>query len=91
MAETPEYPEIEKMRAVMPESQAIGAFLEWLEEGGMHICRVAPPQQGAREQWVPVSKSITTLLAEHFEIDLTKVEKEKRAILAEIQKGNTDG
>lgn len=34
----PEYPEHEKMRAVMDDSRTIGAFLEWLQYSGYTIC-----------------------------------------------------
>lgn len=82
MADMPKTPECDKMKAVKPKSQAIGEFLEWLaDEKGYAICENT---RGAREDWVPIRFNIEEILAEFFEIDLEKVEKERRAILAAL-------
>lgn len=60
------YPEHDKMHAVKAESQAIGEFLEWL---------------GQRRSKLPDESEYNYLLSEFFEIDLTKIEDEKRDIL----------
>ena len=62
----PTCPECEKLKAVVSQSQPIGAFLEWLEE--IHDVRLP-------------GGSVNELLAEYFEIDLDKVEVERRALL----------
>lgn len=74
-------PEHEKLSAIADKSQAIGEFLQWLEDRGISLAAYAnkgdtflSPYLYGREQ----------LLAEHFEIDLAKLEKEKRAMLAEL-------
>ena len=75
------YPEHEKMRAVKTESQAIGEFLEWIhEEKGLFLARY---EEGAN--WPSsVNYSTEKILAEHFDIDLSKIEAEKLAMIEEI-------
>ncbi len=78
----PELPkEIMKMHSVKPESQAIGEFLEWLHH----------EKQWELAEWennslYPAHYSIEKLLAEFFEIDLDKVDKEKRALLDQVRR-----
>lgn len=91
-------PETGKMLAVKDQSTAIGGFLEWLDEKGLWLCRSATKEDtrdddgestGTREgDLLPVYKSKEILLAEYFNIDLKKVEKEKRALLESLQKEN---
>jgi len=73
-------PECAKMAAVTEKSRAIGSFLEWLPSQGV-ILAIHEPGEGL----VPCHTSIETLLAGYFEIDLQKVEAEKRAILDNLQ------
>lgn len=79
-------PECDKMLAVKLESQAIGSFLDWLSEQGMFISEYTKVEGYRDEQPWPVSKSIEQWLADYFEIDLAKVEKERRAILEDFRK-----
>lgn len=74
-----EFPEHAKLADVKPLSQACGAFLAWLEEQGYSIC-----EMDAFDRRWPVQKSKERLLAEHFEIDMNKIEAEKRAMLAKL-------
>lgn len=74
-----EFPEHAKLRVVQPLSQACGAFLDWLEEQGLSICEM----DASGTRW-PVQRSKERLLAEHFDIDLNKLEAEKRAMLAKL-------
>ena len=95
---TPEerYPEHTKMLLITDQSQAIGEFLdrgeyvlaEWVtcpeyhEDGdecsqGTHL--------------VPTPRSIDQILAVHFDIDLDKIEAEKRAMLAEMRGSDAPG
>ena len=70
-------PECDKMRAVKEKSQAIGEFLEWLHsEKDITLCRL----EGNYDYRI-INISTEKLLAEFFDIDLNKVEEEKRAIL----------
>ena len=69
------YPECEKMAKVQSESQAIGAFLDWLgSEKSVYLA-------GSEDMDVPFNYQKEELLAEFFEIDLKKVEREKRHML----------
>lgn len=63
-------PECDKLHKVKDESQNIGEFLDWLIE--YHN--------------VSLPDSIVDLLAEYFNIDLEKVEEEKRTILDELRR-----
>jgi hypothetical protein len=77
------YPEHEKLAKVKDRSQACGEFLEWLtSEGGFVLCKYVKD----RVFPVPASVSIADLLARFFKIDQKKIEDEKRAMLAELQK-----
>lgn len=85
-----EFPELAKMESVNPESQAIGAFIEWLGENGMAICQTEDGLRGTR--FFPVMKSTEQLLAAHFQIDLGKVEAERRSVLdAFRQRSGSEG
>lgn len=64
-----EYPEHDKLSAIKNESQAQGELLEWLADRG----------------WTNMPMSIQNVLAEYHEIDLKKIETEKRAMLAKIR------
>jgi len=75
---TEKYPEHAKLEAVAPQSQAIGEFLEWLMS--TYSCELGRPE-GRNAGFRPVGVSTQQLLAEFFEIDLDKLEAEKRAML----------
>lgn len=98
MAKTIPTPEIDKMHAVKEQSQAIGEFLEWLQQekawelAAYHQHEEACyDDEGDRTCGMRTSEpfivnySIERLLAEYFEIDLKKVDDEKRAILESLQ------
>ena len=78
----PTYPEHEKLAAIKERSQAIGGFLEWLDEKGIVLCTLRDEFGG--EQYFPIYRSINDMLAGHFGIDLNVLEQEKRAMLADI-------
>ena len=69
---TAKYPEHIKLDEVKEQSQVCGEFYEWLEK--KHIIR---PRN---------SKPIERLLAEFFEIDLDKLEREKRDMLEDLRR-----
>jgi hypothetical protein len=78
----PDYPEHAKLKAVVPLSQAIGAFLDWLQgEHRVVLCRYRDDGDTLR----PTYESIETMLAAHFEIDLKKLEAEKVAMLEALR------
>lgn len=77
-----EYPEHEKQSKILGKSAIIGEFLEWLDEHEMVIAGYD------RDEYYRINKSIIELLAEYFEIDLKKIELEKRQMLEEIRSIN---
>lgn len=88
-------PELDKMRAVQEQSQAIGSFIEWLSTKdyviGRHLTMEEVDQLGLdpdETNIIPVYSSIEKILAEYFEIDLNKVEQERTKLLEQIQDAN---
>lgn len=73
-------PECDKMLAIHEDSQKIGEFIEWLGEQGMEIC--VDCMDG---EYTPLRKTREQLLAEYFDIDLEKVEQERRKILKSLR------
>ena len=75
-------PELDKMRAVSEQSQIIGEFLDSMP----YVLTEWKNVEGFRDPMlVPASKSIVQILAEHFGIDMNKVEQERRMLLEEIR------
>ena len=70
-------------------SQAIGEFLEWLRSGeadGSKLKRsVFLGVYTSETEILPFQYSVEALLARFFEIDLKKVEQERRALLEEMR------
>jgi hypothetical protein len=97
------YPEHEKMKAVHEESQAIGEFIEWLgwkkeirfakwiKESVTHedIWGKNPPKTTEIDNFIQIELPIEQTLAEFFNIDLTKIKQEKRAMLDELRAANS--
>lgn len=67
------------MKAVRDESQSIGNFLMWLREHHYTICQFNGARCGS--EYMPARKTIEELLADYFDIDLRRVEKEKQAMI----------
>lgn len=76
------YPEHTKLAAVQARSQAIGEFLE---EGSYTLAEYREIEGDRDPRLVPVQTSIQEVLADHFEIDLRKIEAEKRAMLDNLR------
>lgn len=77
-------PMLDRMRSVAPEGRKIGAFIDWLNENGMQICAMtSDPRYG--EEMTPIYEPPEKLIARYFEIDLTKVEEERCALLEEMR------
>lgn len=76
---TGQYPECEKMKAVEKESQAIGDFIDWLKTKDISL------MGWFEDKPYLLSKSTEELLAEFFEIDLKKIEEERREILKNME------
>jgi hypothetical protein len=80
-----DYPEHDKLSAVKDKSQTIGEFLEWLDyEKNYSVCSLTEGRNGGGE-YSPIFTSTEKLLAEFFNIDLNKLEKEKRKMLDELR------
>ena len=91
-----DYPECEKMQAVKEESQKLGFFLETLQNK-YTLCEWRDGykdyfgEEGSDDYlWVPegyypIHRSIQSILADYFEIDLQKVAEEQAQILKEIR------
>lgn len=91
-----EYPEHQKLAKVKNKSQSIGEFLDWCrgtlcelhehtidcepEVGRHRICGLG------EGEYVPMQVPVEKLLAEFFDIDLARLEDEKRAMLDELGK-----
>ena len=82
----PKMPECERMRAVKDQSQAIGAFLEWVRSTKGWTLTEPWTDEYGRESRIPASFVMEDLLAEFFKIDLKKVEEEKCALLDHIRR-----
>lgn len=76
----------EKLASAASESQAIGAFLDWIQnerDEPLSLCLV-----DKYDRFYQASVSINSLLAEYFEIDLNAVERERRALLSALQESH---
>lgn len=71
----PDTPNLDRMLEVRDKSQAIGEFLEWLQQQGYVVC------EKTSGHYFPALKSTEELLAQYFGVDLEEAEREKRAVL----------
>ena len=78
------YPECEKLRAIQPKSQIVGEFLD---DCGFTLCE----WNDTACEWQPIRLTMEQLLARAYDIDLDKVEEERRRIIAEIREGGEHG
>lgn len=79
---TPEYPEHEKLSCVSDKSQTIGLFLDWLLNEQPYHLAVYDDDYYDGHVLFPARDSINELLARYFDIDLQRLEMEKREMLA---------
>lgn len=78
----PEMPESTKMLKVADTSQAIGSFLDWLSSQKIYLVHTVHDAENDREiELSGPGCSYERLLARYFQIDLDKVELEKRELL----------
>lgn len=84
-----QYPECAKMSAVRDRSQLIGQFLDWLQStAGVQLCKYVSRSSSlgqTNSELMPIGLSIEQILAQYLEIDLEKVEEEKRAMLEHLR------
>lgn len=82
------YPEHMKQKAIQDKADAIGDFLEWLEhEGNVTVCGYNPAAEEWAPMWLPTKwrGGIEKMLAAYFDIDLAKLEEERRDMLARLR------
>lgn len=79
------YPEHDKLTKVKDQSQTIGEFLDWLSTQGIHLASYS--YDGSEHLW-DIFQTREELLAQRFDINLLKLENEKRQMLKEIRETN---
>jgi len=86
MPDNDPYPEHTRLHAIKDDSQKIGAFLDWLEaqEEAIRLCR----WNDQRAEYERIYEGVETILSRYFEIDLNKIETERRAMLEEQRRLN---
>lgn len=80
-----ETPEHEKLAKIQKESQTCGEFMDWLFSEKKIILAKYDGELGHERLW-PSGAVVVDLLAEFFGIDQSKIEDEKRALLAAIRR-----
>ena len=78
------YPEHDRLSAVADKSQCVGEFLEWLQEQGITLCAWSDEER----MYFGAAESTASMLSRFFEVDLHRLESEKRAMLDEQRKLN---
>lgn len=82
-----EHPEHEKLDKIRHKSQAVGEFLDWLaEEKGVRLCTLQKVEEFSGRQYWPIRVSNQEIIAEFFDIDLDKLDKEKQEMLDSLRK-----
>lgn len=77
-----QWPEHDKQKTVLEESHAIGEFLE---TSGYVLAQYREIKGSADKELVEVTRPTQQVLADHFDIDLDQIHKEKEAMLAQLQ------
>lgn len=85
---TSEYPEHDKLQAISNTSQAIYDFLEDIQNKGVMLGRYVEIEGYREAQFQPLGAPVDKLLAEHFDIDLNKIEAEKRRMIDAMRELN---
>lgn len=76
------YPEHEKLRSFKGEEDAVIEFFEWLNEKDYHLCKMIFTERFPTEgEWQPTGKLAQNLFRQSKDIDLNKLEAERRAML----------
>lgn len=86
-SDLPVYPEHDKMKLIAERSQSIYDFMEWMQGKGFHLLKWHEFDDGAHDYITP--PPMVKLLAEFFDIDLDKIEREKRAMLDYMRGANS--
>lgn len=83
-------PQLDKMVEVKDESQMISNFLDWLDEKEIVLAEWSGSDcdECGDEILIHLIRTKEQLLANYFNIDLVKAEKERQAILDNIRRQN---
>lgn len=82
-------PELDKLHNIQNESQTIGEFLDWLTNERSIPIELCIYNHSSRLH--PCPTNIKQLLAEYFEIDQNKAEKERLALLKAVRENQNCG
>lgn len=81
--------EHDRLRVIKDQSQACGDFISWLEHKGYILCMaITPDEESDYQEYVPAPINLVKLLAEFFDIDLERLEDERRALLASLREAD---
>jgi hypothetical protein len=72
--------EIEKWDKVFDRVFGINEFMDYLNEQGINLCKLGDDEFHT-EMFIPITKNRDDLIAECYDIDYTKLEKERRELL----------
>lgn len=79
------YPELAKLSAVHEESNTIGAFLD----DGLREQEIVLATYNKHGRLMPCHKTIERILADHYGIDLAKVDAERMELLENVRSSYT--
>ena len=81
-------PELDRIAKVHDQSEIIGQFLEWLQDASHYAIGEWISERNVQDSFVPAHPDINRLLAEYYDIDLDKVDQERKQILDEIRRSH---
>lgn len=86
----PDTPELDRQSEVIDDCRVITAFLEWLQdEKGLDIVKMSDLLTfDPVERWYD-GKDYQELLADYFDINLKKIEAERRAVIDYVRANQT--
>jgi hypothetical protein len=86
---TVRYPECDKFHRVSDDVSTLHEFLEWLASEGLQVCSLKRTGQvgpdGPVEHYFPIREQRDALIQRFFSIDPSKLESERRAMLAALR------
>ncbi len=92
MPKPSDYPEHQKLQNVSEHSQVIGEFLDWMQcTHGAELAYYTNVDYGyshTKRELVFMPGGVQKWLAEFFDIDLAKIEDEKRIMLAKMREAH---
>jgi hypothetical protein len=87
MAQFPKTPELDKQKKLLDSGapQVVQEFIDWMSEQGYAVCDYRAETDDEYEGFFPISGGSAELQAQFFEVDLDKIESERRALLDYLQ------